>query len=119
MFEFHQIPDTNILEFSIDGKFTREDFDKVVAKMEEMIQRHGKIKVLEIVRNLGKIEPSALWEDIKWSPKHLKDFSHAAVVADQKWIEWMTAVVKPFISVEVRFFHTDELENARRWLTEQ
>lgn len=118
MFEFCEIPDTNILELSIDGKVTRGDFDKAVAKMETMIARHGKIKILEVVHNIGKMEPSAIWEDIKWSPKHLKDFSHAAVVADQKWIEWVTALVKPFVSVEIRFFHTDEIDNARRWLME-
>lgn len=64
-------------------------------------------------------ERRAVWTDIKWAPKHLKNFTHAVVVADQKWIEWMAAVLRPFFSMEIRFFHLDELGDARRWLMEQ
>lgn len=119
MFALHQIPNTNVLEFTIDGALTREDFDAVAAQLEQIIEKHGKVKILEIVRNIGKIEPSALWTDIKWAPKHLKNFTHAAVVADQKWIEWMAAVLRPFFSMEIRFFHSNELGDARQWLLEQ
>ncbi|MFG0328491.1 MAG: STAS/SEC14 domain-containing protein [Phycisphaerales bacterium] len=116
MFDFNRLPGSNIIEFTIDGPFTRADFNHLVNEMEAMIDEYGQIKVIEIIRHIGKIEPSAMWEDMKWSPRHLKHFSHAAIVADQKWIEWMTAAVKPFISTEVRFFHLDELEEAREWL---
>jgi SpoIIAA-like len=48
----------------------------------------------------------------------MKNFSHAAVVADPKWIEVFTKMAKPFISAEVRYFNEAEMERARKWLGE-
>lgn len=116
MFEFHRVPDTNILEFTVDGKVTRRDFDRVADEIERMIEAHGKIKIMEIIQNIGGIEPSALWEDLKFSPRHLKHFSHVAVVSDKTWVEWMTMAAKLFISAETRFFQLDQIDAARDWL---
>jgi hypothetical protein len=118
MIEYSEVPETNILEITVDGKVTREEFDEVAARMTAMIERHGEVRLLEVVRDIGGIEPSALWEDFKFGPKHLKDISHTAVVGDQKWLEWATALVKPFLSAEVRFFRLDQIDEARRWLAE-
>ncbi|MGA9343283.1 MAG: STAS/SEC14 domain-containing protein [Rhodanobacteraceae bacterium] len=111
-----QIAGTNILEITLDGAMDGAAFDQVAATIERMIAEHGKIRILEVVRNIGAIEPAALWRDLKFSPAHLKDFSHAAIVTDKKWIEWMTALVSPFIPAEVRFFEMAQLDEARAWL---
>ncbi|MGA9423313.1 MAG: STAS/SEC14 domain-containing protein [Rhodanobacteraceae bacterium] len=116
MLEHRQIGNTNILELTLDGAMSRDEFTRVAAKIEQMLAEHGKLRILEIIRNIGAIEPSALWEDFKFSPRHLKDFTHAAVVSDHKWIEWMTAAVSPFISAKVRCFPMDRIDEARRWL---
>ena len=116
MLTVNEIRGTNILEFTLDGSLSREDFDQIVTKADEMIEAHGKIKLIEVVKHIGKIAPSAIWADLKWEPRHLKYFSHVAVVADQKWIEWMIAPFKLFISAEIKVFHLDELEEARAWI---
>lgn len=116
MLTVSQSTDTNILEFTLDGSMSRKEFDKLVEQAEEMIEAYGKIKIIEIINDIGKIQPSAIWADLKWEPTHLKYFSHAAVVADQKWIEWMIAPFRPFISAEIKVFHLDELEEARNWI---
>lgn len=118
MLEYQQIPGTNILELTLDGKFTHQQFEDVKAQLERMFDVHGKVRILEVIRNVGVIEPRALWEDLTFGPKHMRDFSHVAVVADQKWVEWMTAAIRPFISPEVRFYRLAEIEHARHWLRE-
>lgn len=116
MLTMHQPENTNILEFTLDGDFNRAHFDAVAAKLDAMIERHGKVRLLEIVRDVGKIEPSALWEDLKFAPSHLDKFSHVAVVADKTWMEWMTRMAAAFVPAEVRFFHLDAVDEARQWL---
>lgn len=116
MIEFRQIGDSDILEFVFHGKFTREDFDRVSAKIEQMVGDHGRIRLLEIVRDIDGMEPAAIWEDLKFAPKHAKDISRAAVVADQKWVKWSTSLVAPFLSAEVRHFPMNQVEEARAWL---
>lgn len=116
MLKFEQYEDTNLLECTLDGPLTRADFDALTAKADEMIEQFGQLRFLEVIEKIGKIQPSALWADFKWGPKHIKSFSHVAVVADQKWIEWMIVPFRKFMSCEVRVFHLDELEDARQWL---
>jgi len=116
MLTLTEIQGTNILEFTLDGSLSREEFDEIVTKAEEMIEAHGKIKIIEIVRHIGKIAPSAIWADLKWEPRHLKYFTHVAVVADQRWIDWIVTASKIFISAEMKTFHLDQLEDARAWI---
>ena len=118
MLAFHQIPDTNILEFELDGAFKRDDFDRLAVMADAIIEEHGAIKMIEVIKHIGKIQPSALWADLKWTPRHLKYMTHLAVVADQKWIGWIVGPMRAFIDAEVHSFHLDEIEDARRWIAE-
>lgn len=116
MIEYQEIPGTNILEFTLDGGFSKPDFDRVAGKIDEMIAQHGTIRILEVIRNIGSVEPSALWADLKFATHHLSKFSHVAVVADHKWIDWMTAAFSPFLPMKVRTFPLGEIDVARQWL---
>jgi hypothetical protein len=118
MIEFREIANSNIVEFTIDGKITKEEFDDIIARFEAAIQKHGTVRVLEHVRSFGGMPVSKFWDDIKFGFRNMKNFSHAAVVADQKWIEVFTKMAKPFISAEVRYFNEAEMERARKWLGE-
>lgn len=116
MLTMTQVEGGNILEFTLDGGMTREEFDRIAAKIEDMLKVHRQIRLVEVIKRMGAIEPSALWEDLKFGPRHLKDFSHVAVVADQKWIEWMAKIGQAMIPAEVRTFHLEQLEEARNWI---
>ena len=116
MLTHKEIQGTNIIEITLDGPLSREEFDQMVIKTEEMIETHGKIKLIEIIGHVGKIPLSVLWEDMKWEPSHLKYFSHVAIVADQRWIDWLVTASKIFISAKMKTFHLDQLEEARNWI---
>lgn len=116
MLTFQRWENTNILEFTLDGGMSREAFDEIAAAIEQIIAEHGKVRLIEIIRNLGAIDPAALWRDLQFAPRHMRDFSHVAVVADQQWIEWLGAMAKPFFPGEVRTFRLDQLEAARDWM---
>ncbi len=119
MIELHEVPGTNVLELSIDGRIGAAEFDDLIARMEAAITRHGKIRVLELVRSLGGIPPSKWWEDVKFGFKHMRDIERAAIVADPKWIEVFANLMNPFFSAEVRYFKTNKIDEARQWLAEQ
>jgi hypothetical protein len=40
----------------------------------------GHVRVLEIIKDFEAIDASAFWHDIKFSLRHLKDFSQVAIV---------------------------------------
>jgi hypothetical protein len=118
MIDFHEVPGTNMLELTIDGAISAPEFDALIARLEAAIARHGKIRVLELVRSLGGIPPSKWWDDLKFGYRHMRDIERAAIVADPKWIEIFANLINPFFSAEVRYFKTAEIDKARLWLLE-
>lgn len=107
---------SNIIEFTLDGALSREEFERLAAQIEASITEHGQVRLIEVVKHLGAISPATLWADFKFSPRHIKDFSHVAVVADQQWIGWLSQMVQPLMKAEIRNFTLAEIEQARYWI---
>ena len=85
------------VEIIVDGRVTRAEFDELSKKMEDFIDRHGEIKILEVVRNFDGFDPSMILEGIKFDIKHLKHISHCAVVLEEDGFSSM--LVKGFSAV--------------------
>ena len=116
MLEYREDPDNGIVEITIDAKITQEDFDRVAGQMEAFINAHGKIKILEEIRQFSGCDASVLWEGTKFDMKHLKDYSHCAVVSDKGWVGPIAKAAGAMISCKVRVFPLDQIDEARRWL---
>ena len=116
MIAYHEVPGTNLVELTIDGKIGEDEFDEVLSTFEASIGTHGKIRLLEHIHDFGGMPPSKYWDDLKFGFKHLGDISHAAIVAHETWVEALTKIANPFTSAEVRDFDSAELDEARRWL---
>ncbi len=120
MLRVNEIEGTNIIEIEVDGKVTDDELHDAMARFEAAIETHGRIRILEIISAFPSMESAgAWWEDARFSLKHLKEFERAAVVADQKWIQLWTRIVRPFVRTEVRTFHSDQVDEARAWLRER
>jgi len=118
MIEVREQPGSNIIEMTVSGSVTAQEFDDALAVFTGAIERHGRIRVLE---NVGELETppvpwTKLWEDVKFSVKHLSDVTHVAVVADQGWIGAYVNMLNPALKAELKHFKRTELEVARTWL---
>jgi hypothetical protein len=116
MLEFNANEEKGIIEIIVDGKITQEDFYNCKKPIEETIKRHGRIKILEQIRELPGFDPSFVWEGIKFDIKHMKDISHCAVVSDKGWVGPFAKAAGVFISCKIRVFGLNELNEARKWL---
>jgi hypothetical protein len=120
MIEVREQPGTNIVEMTVSGSITAQEFDDALAVFKGAIERHGRIRVLE---NVGELETppvpwTKLWEDVKFSVKHLSDVTHVAVVADQGWIGAYVNMLNPALKAELKHFKRTELDVARTWLAQ-
>jgi hypothetical protein len=88
------MPNTNIVEMTVDGGISAVEFDDIIGKLEAAIEKHGNVRLLKHIRSLGAVPVSKFWDDIRFACENLKRFSRAAVVADQKWIEVFTKMAK-------------------------
>lgn len=69
-----------MVELIVDGRINRADFEEVAAKLEKQIEQHGRVHLLEEIRNFKSIEPSVFLSDIKYALRHLNPVSRCAVV---------------------------------------
>ena len=118
MIEVTEVPDTNIVQLEITGRIDAREFDTALSQLEQAIARHGSIRVLEIIGPLEAppIPWSRYWDDFKVGFQHLGDITHAAVVADQGWIQGWVRFLDPLLKAEIRTFASAERAAALAWL---
>lgn len=109
-------PANGVVELTVEGRIARPDYDRVVAEIDGAIVRSGKLRLIEVIRDVGAIDSSIWWQDIKWAYRHMKDVARCAVVTDKGWIGSITRAVAALIPAEIRVFPTAELETARAWV---
>ncbi len=119
MLETRDIPQSNIVEFVVDGHIDRADFDAVISILNANIAEHGCVRLLEEVRAFGLTDPLTLWEDLKWMFSHFKDIERTAVVSDYGWLEGFIQMMGPMLSMPVRYFTVADIDAARAWLASE
>lgn len=116
MLTYREDADLGTAEVVIDGRVSRQEFERVAGRLEALIERHGKVRVLEFIKDFEGMDVDAFWEDIKFTLRHLNDFSRCAIVTDKNWINLWSELIQPFIRCEVEHFEPHEIEAARAWL---
>jgi hypothetical protein len=107
-----------ILAVQASGTLHRDDYERVAPEFEGLIQQHGKIRVLFVMRDFHGWDAGALWEDVKLDFKHFKDIERLAMVGDKAWEKAMSYFCRPFTTAKIRYFEHNQIDQARRWLQE-
>ena len=81
MLSYTEHDNAQAVEIHVCGKVSTEEFDRLAQKLEAFIARHGQVRVLEQISEFEGMEAAALWHDLKFSLRHLKDFSRIAIVS--------------------------------------
>lgn len=116
MLSYKEYDNAQAVEIVLKGRVSAEEFDALAARLEAFIARHGRVRVLEIVDDFEGMDASAFWGDIKFSLRHLKDFSRVAIVANPDTHHLWSTLVAPFMQCDVEHFAPDEVAAARDWL---
>lgn len=115
---YRMIPETKTFEFTVSGKVTSDDFDALVSPLEDFVQEHGKIKLLEIIENFQGFDPMMMWQGMKLDAKIIPHITHCAVVSDMGWLSPLTKAAGAFMATKLRTFDLAELDAARAWLAQ-
>lgn len=116
MLSYTEHDNSQAVEIVLKGRVSTEEFDSVAKKLEAFIARHSRVRVLEIIKDFEGMDASAFWHDIKFSLRHLKDFSRVAIVANPDTHHLWSNLVAPFMQCDVEHFAPGEEEAARDWL---
>jgi hypothetical protein len=116
MITYKEIDNLAAAEITISGRVFTEEFDATAKRLEAFINRHGKVRVVEIIHDFEDMDGHAFWHDLKFSLRHLGDFCRCAIVTNEKWFALISGVAQPFIDCDTAYFRTNEEEKARDWL---
>ena len=114
--DYKEHTEDNIVELSISGKLTKQEYESVTSQLEAFIDKHGTVKILEVVHDFDGVDSSILWQGIKFDVNHWKNFSHCAVVTDEKWVSPFTNFVDKLSALKIKSYPMSDLEQARHWL---
>jgi hypothetical protein len=108
--------DGGVLEITLSGRLTREDYERFVPEVECIIAREGKIRVLVDLRDFHGWNAGALWEDMRFDFRHFGDIERLAIVGEAAWERGMAAFCQPFTTAEIRYFERSQAGEAREWI---
>lgn len=104
-----------VVEIRVVGRVTQHDMDEVLPKIKAFIERHGKVRLVEVIEKLDGFETSTILDGIRFDYNYLRDISHAAVVTDVGWIGVFTRAASLVMPVSLRVFALSEIDDARKW----
>jgi len=71
--ELNETDEGKVLTIKVVGKLTKEDYKIFVPKVDQLIQRFGKVRILFEMKDFHGWSAGALWQDIKFDIKHFRD----------------------------------------------
>jgi hypothetical protein len=95
---------------------TQKDYDKLLPLLNSKLDRYEQLRMYFEMEDFDGWKPRAFWEDVKFDVKHANDFKRVAMVGNKQWEDYLTQVMKPFTTADVRFFLTSRKNEAKTWV---
>lgn len=106
----------NIIYTRSTGTIEEEDMQRLLPLLKAKIGRFGKARWYYEMEDFHGWDLKAFWEDVWFNARHTADFEKIAMVGEKNWQEWMTKLMKPFTSAEVKYFDLENKEAATAWI---
>lgn len=110
-------PQSGVLELAIDGGLNRTDYMMVVDAIEHLLETHRRINLLEVVSDIGWIEPADWWLENTAHLAKRQFIDRVAVVSETGQVGPVARAFAVFFPSEIRVFRGSEAKQARIWLT--
>lgn len=108
--------DAGLIDLTVDGAITRDDYEELIPVLDGLLARHGKLRAIETVRKIGPIDWSLWWQDLQWVVQHRDALARCAVITDHGWIGPVTRAFSALFSGEMRVFPEAKAAEARAWV---
>jgi hypothetical protein len=121
MLQFMSEMPRNVVGIHAVGHVSSEDYEKVlIPRLDELARRQGEINYLLVLDTpVWNFSTAAWWEDFRLAIKHFRQWNKVAIVTDQKGVEWLADISRFFIPGVAKGFTLGELEEAKKWVSEE
>ncbi len=110
----------NMVGFRASGEVTKDDYDIVISKVNELVDRTGKLNYLMFLDNSPADFTAGAWmKDALVGIKNITKWNRAAIVSDSETVIKFTDAFSAVIPGEFKGFHKDEMQEAIDWTSEK
>ena len=106
----------NYIATRVTGKISKTDYQKILPIINEQLQTNEKIRWYFEMEDFEGWDMKGLYEEVNFDIKHSRDLEKIAMVGEKKWTEWLSDLMKPFTSAEVKHFEPAQKEEAKAWI---
>jgi len=104
----------NRIAVSVMGQFTLDDYREFERAVCYGLEFQGTVNVLFDLRDMLSYSVDVVWEELKFSHDHKRDFGRVAVLTGDQWVAWSMWINRLLLSGDIRLF--DDLDLAQDWL---
>lgn len=118
-----QLPESEgaTIGIKISGKIDLEQENQWIEIFNKLIEEYDKINILIVLDGKINFGVDVVYEDLKWTFKHLKNMHKLAIVSESKVLGWLVAADSPFgklVGVSEKHFELSRLQDAWKWVKE-
>jgi hypothetical protein len=107
--------------FRASGKVSGEDYREVLEPALREAAEAGEVRLLFVLDEMAELSPSALAEDARTGLAlgigHHSAWKRTALVTDLEWVRHAFRLFSWLAPGEVKIFGSDQLEEARAWVS--
>jgi len=118
----NQITDVpaNMVAFRASGEVTKDDFDVVFKKVEELVKNTGKLNYMLVLENSPADFSAGAWlQDALLGIKNITKWNRAAIVTDSQGVVVFTDAFSKLMPGEFKGFYKEEYNTAVDWTAEK
>jgi hypothetical protein len=110
-----------VVAFRWEGDFNVEAFEQAMKKFLPELKSRERMNVYLEVASIGKFEAAAVWEDIKFGFKNMKELrdkvDKIALVTDEGWVRTLADTTYKFIpGIKMQSYAFADLKEARSFV---
>lgn len=110
----------NMVGFRASGEVNKEDFDIVHKKVEQLVDKTGKLNyMLFLDTSPSEFTIGAWWEDALLGIKNITKWNRASIISDSETVDKFTVVFSKVMPGEFKVFQKNDLERAIDWTSEK
>lgn len=104
-----------VLAYRLSGTVTDRDVEEIKRDLASAASA-DKVRMLVEVDDVSGAEPAAVWEDLKATPRYIRDVERLAVVGDRRWQDWLTTLTDTLPIADAEFFEPAHRDDAWNWV---
>ncbi len=100
------------------GKVDSQEEQKWIEIFDKLIEEHGRVNILILLDGKLHYDMDAMYADLKWTFKHLKNINKIAIVSNSKVLGWLVTIDSPFgkiAGISEKHFEISHLQDAWSW----